>query len=89
MRAKMDERVDLSHMPQPEIESDIGVTRRALNVVIGLVTLRARAAIGLQRDDELAGFETGKAKGAVDDGRIILRRAPGVVDARDESCGEG
>ena len=54
MRSQMNQHVDGAPMSQPQIKGDIVVTRRRFGVVIGLAPRRSRAAIRLQRYDELA-----------------------------------
>jgi hypothetical protein len=80
--------VDFADVTQPEIEGDIGVARRPLHVVVSFVALCARAAIGLQGDDEIAVDEAGEAEGVAGKGGVGLRHAPCVVEACDEICGK-
>ena len=54
MRAELNDRVDVLLAGEPEIEGDIGVARRQVEIVIVALARGRVAAVGLNRDDELA-----------------------------------
>ena len=73
--ADMDERVDGLDAPEPEVDGEIGMARRAaLVVAVGLAILRP-AAIRLKGDDQPAGSQMRDDEVAVDEGGILLGRA--------------
>ena len=65
MRAHVDERIDLGHVLQPEPEGDERVPRRQQRIVIVGAALRRAAAIGRQRDQNLAECLRAETKAAV------------------------
>ena len=54
MRAKLNDCIDLLPAGEPEVERDIGVARRQVEIVIIALARGRVAAVGLNRDDELA-----------------------------------
>ena len=56
--------------------------------MIGLATLFAASAIGLQCDDELAALDAGEAEGAVLERGVFFGRAPGGEDLAREFVGK-
>src|ERR1700729_4310264 len=54
VRAELNDRVDVLLAGEPEVERDIGVARRQVEIVIVALARGRVAPIGLNRDDELA-----------------------------------
>ncbi len=72
VRAEMDQGVDLLGLAQPGIEREVGMARRAVDVVIARLAIAQRAAIGLQQHEDIAATEHGQAEG------IARGRTPGL-----------
>ena len=75
MRADVDDGID-SLLPEPEMERDIGMTRRARQVVIVGIAVPDITALRLNGDDRLAASDRGEMKGAVTAIGIILWCSP-------------
>ena len=86
MRAHVHERVDLRDVLQPQAERDQRMARRQWRIVIIGAPLRGAAAIGRQRDQELAEFFRAEAERAVAHIGIVRRLAPGFAQPRDGSA---
>ena len=65
---------------EPQMERDIGMTRRAGEIVIVRVTRIRLAALGLNRDDRSAASNRRKLERAVSTAWIVFRRAPGAYE---------
>ena len=63
---------------EPEIERDIGMARRAGEIVIVGIARGRIATLGLDRDDRVAALDRSEVERAVAAARIGLRRAPGL-----------
>ena len=77
VRAELNDRVDVLVAREPEMERDIGVARRQVEIVIVALARRNIAAVGLRRDDELAEPNEPKAERAADRIAVFGRLAPG------------
>ncbi len=64
--------------PQPEIKCNVGVARRAREIVILGIAIADIAAFRLDGDSHLAAPDRGETKFAAATGRIVFRRAPGT-----------
>ena len=74
----MDQSIHLRLLAQPEIKSDIAVTRRATGIVVFVLAQLQRSALGLQRDQHRPAPRALEVKGAPGEGRIVFRRAPAL-----------
>ncbi len=81
VRAHVNERIGLRHVLQPQPEGDQRVTRRQQRIVIIGAPFRGAAAIGRQRDQDLAEFSRAESEGAVAHVGIVGRLAPGLAQA--------
>ena len=75
-------------VPEPEIERDIGVARRAREIVVFGVAIGRIASFRLDRDDRLAAPERGEMKRAAAATGIVFRRAPGCSRDRPAAAAE-
>ena len=76
MRAELNDRIDFLLAGEPEIERDIGVARRQVEIVIVALARGRVAAIGLNRDDELAKPHEAELERPVDGVAIVGGAAP-------------
>ena len=84
MRAEMDQRVAFCDVTQPQIERDVTVPRRSSGIVIFGGTVRAPAAIGLQRHQRVAAMHRLENKIAVVELRVALRCSPLRLEVGDQ-----
>ena len=84
VRAQMNQRVDALDLAQPDVERDIRMARRQREVVILALARIEAAAIGLHRDDQLAGAHDAKNERAFAHGRVGFGIAPGRDDVSPE-----
>ena len=76
MRAELNDRVDVLLAGEPEIECDIGVARRQVEIVIVALARERVAAVRLHRDDELAKPHEAELERPVDGVAIVGGVAP-------------
>ena len=88
MRADVNERVDLFSMTQGQVKSRVAVPRRARGIVVTLLTVATRAAIGLQKDSDVTRSQARETKVSIDDRRVCLRSAPSRLDLLPDTCGK-
>ena len=86
VRAELNDRVDLLLAGEPEIERDIGVARRQIEIVIVALARERVAAVGLNRDDELAKPHEAELERPVDHVAIVGRITPGGEQRLPEVC---
>ena len=77
MCAKLNDRADFFLAGEPEVERHIGVARRQVEIVIIALARERIAAIGLNRDDELAKPHEAELKHSLDRAAVIGGVAPG------------
>ena len=75
--AELDDRVDFLVTREPEMERDIAVARRQVEVVVVALARSRVAPVGLRRDDERTQPDEPKAEGIADRIAVIGRLAPG------------
>ena len=75
--AELDDRVDFLVAREPEMECDIAMARRQVEIVIVALARSRVAPVGLRRDDERAQPHEPKAERARDRVAVIGRLAPG------------
>jgi hypothetical protein len=80
MRPDMDHRVKTLRL-EPKVKGDIGMARVAREVVIITIARGPFASFGLQGHHRMAKVDRRKAKGPVDNGGVILGRAPAIMDS--------
>ena len=83
--SQMDHRIDFLNAAKPQVESEIGVTRSQCRIVIFELAGERAAAIGLYRDDKIAGSDDAKSERAFVHSRIIGACAPLRVQHRNKS----
>ena len=83
VRAHVDERIGFHHVLQPQPERDQSMARRQTRIVIIGAPFIGAAAIGWQRDPNVAKFPSAETKRAVAKIRIACWLAPRIMKARD------
>src|SRR6185312_6631106 len=77
MRAELNDCVDFFAAGEPEVEGDVAVPRRQVEIVIVALARRRGAAVGLDSDDELAELNEAEGEGATDRVAVMRWLAPG------------
>ena len=89
MGAEMEKSVDTLDFTQREVERCVGVPRRAARVVIALLAVATRSAVGLQQHDDVAGAQARETEPVALAGRIGLRWAPRIFNRQGHLRGKG
>src|SRR5580704_13802699 len=76
MRAKLNDRVDVLLASEPKVESDIGVARRQVEIVIVALAREGVAAVRLHGDEELAKPHEAELERPVDGVAVVSGVAP-------------
>ncbi len=72
MRPQVQDRMHAQLAPEPEVEGDVGVPRRAFRVVVGALVLRGCGAVRLDRDDETTSVLAGSVTSVAGEDYILI-----------------